>query len=111
MQIEHGLITVAQAQNGPLPDKATMYLNLNGIVRRVRDFVSTSRGLRAVVATPEGDRRVGVYSDDLIIISFDRLAGKSAEDIMLHSRRGRLPAMSSIEHTNCNTVYSGVHCG
>jgi hypothetical protein len=111
MQIEHGLITVAQAQTGPLPDKSHLYLPVNGTVRRVRDFISTNRGLRAIVATPEGDRRVGVYLDDLVIISFESLAGRSAGDIIRHSRRGALPNRGSIEQVEGNTIYSGVHCG
>ena len=114
MQIEHGLITVSQAADthGKLPENTSLFVEVDGTLRKVKGILSNvKRGLEVAIVTPTGNRRVGVKSDDLLVISFDDLAGCCAEDVKRRSRRTMITNIDTPKVETGRTIYSGVHCG
>jgi hypothetical protein len=107
MIYEHGLISVGTMLQETLPSGARLFIEVEGVLRKVKKIYKTKRGLHVI----SSHSRLPVNEDDILVISYYDLAGADAVATIKNSRVAALPLqeLPQLEYTDSN--YAGIHCG
>ena len=107
MNYEHGLISVGAVQRENLPSGAKLFIDIDGTLRRVKKITATQRGILVLA----GKHRQPVIEDDMLVISYNNLAGEDADTTIKNSRVAGLPLKDLLIPSFIPSNYAGMHCG
>lgn len=107
---ENGLISIETAAFADIPDNARLFASVKDVLWLVLSIHTTYKGFRLIVRSPNCEqRRFIVYSDQMLVISFDKLAGKLAEPVIRNARVVTIPLRDIVAEILEESVYPSIH--